>query len=187
MSPEVGGKNAPKDRTLVRQLQCEVERQCQFAMLALQDIEQAQGEGDGIFFWYSVQNLLVCVGRVSRTLWPEDPDQPELRAELRESLDAPDESPLVPLHILGKFENFDLVIEDWYASSESRRFFDLYTEPLDVLAETSPGDRFRGYDTETHSVLFNGKSYPTAPISEVVEELARRARREISKPRFDIE
>lgn len=187
MSAEIGGKNAPRDHTLIRQLQYEIERQCQFAMLALQDAEQAQDEGDGIFFWYSLQNLLVCIGRVSRTLWPESPDKSEVRVELRKSLDAPDESPLPPLDIVQKFENFDLVIEDWYESSESRRFFDLYTEPLDVLAETSPGDRFRGYDTESKSILFNGESFPLAPVSEFVENLAERARGEISKPRFDTE
>ncbi|MGI8541280.1 MAG: hypothetical protein ACR2N0_16160, partial [Rubrobacteraceae bacterium] len=174
-----------RDRTLVRYFQREIERQCQFAMISLQDMDQATEEGNGIFFWYSVQSLFVSVGRVSRMLWPEDPSQPELREELRRSLDVAGESPIIPPEVISKFEDFDLVLEAWYTSSEARRFFDLYTEPLDVLGETGPGDRFRGYHTENKAVLFNGEAYPTAPISRFVEELAVRAAHELAKPRFD--
>src|SRR3712207_7427690 len=36
-----------------RQFQREVERQCQFTMIALQDMEEASTNGDGRLFWYS--------------------------------------------------------------------------------------------------------------------------------------
>ncbi|WP_119071106.1 hypothetical protein [Rubrobacter indicoceani] len=177
-----------RDRTLIRNFQREIERQCRFAMLSLQDIEQSREEGDGLFFWYSVESLLVAVGRITRILWPEEESRfPEMRRELRDTLGLSDESPFLPLGIVEKFENFDRVLEDWYATSESRRFFDLYTEPLDVLADTTTSDRFRGYDTEKDSILFNGVSYPTAPVSRIVEDLAARAARELAKPRFDTE
>src|SRR3712207_8835383 len=35
------------EKTLIRQFQVEVERQCQFAMIALQDIEEASANSDG--------------------------------------------------------------------------------------------------------------------------------------------
>jgi hypothetical protein len=49
------------EKTLLRQLQREVERQCQFAMISLQDMEEASANSDGKLFWYSAQNLLVSV------------------------------------------------------------------------------------------------------------------------------
>ena len=46
------------EKTLISQFQVEVERQCQFAMIALQDMEEASANSDSKLFWYAVQNLL---------------------------------------------------------------------------------------------------------------------------------
>ena len=173
------------EKTLIRQFQVEVERQCQFAMIALQDIEEASANSDGKLFWYSVQNLLVAVGRISRLLWPPDPLFPNRGAELRESLDVGEDSPLRALEFVEHFEHFDKRLETWYVTSEQRRFFDSYTEPLDVLAETAPGDRFRGFQTERNAVLFHGQTYEVEPVSRAVEDLQARAEAEMQKPRFD--
>jgi hypothetical protein len=175
------------EKTLLRHFQVEVERQCQFAMIALQDMEEASANSDGKLFWYSVQNLLVAVGRLSRLLWPPDPLFPNRGAELRESLDVRDDSPLKALEFVEHFEHFDRRLETWYVTSEQRRFFDSYTEPLDVLAETVPEDRFRGYETEKNAILFHGNSYELGPVSRAVEELQGRAEQEMQKPRFDTE
>ena len=173
------------EKTLLRQFQIEVERQCQFAMIALQDMEEASANSDGKLFWYSVQGLLVAIGRISRLLWPPDPLFPKRGPELRESLGVGEDSPLRALEFVEHFEHFDKRLETWYVTSEHRRFFDSYTEPLDVLAETAPGDRFRGFQTEKNAVLFHGQTYELGPVSRAVEELQARAEEEMQKPRFD--
>jgi hypothetical protein len=173
------------EKTLLRHFQIEVERQCQFAMVALQDMEEASANSDGTLFWYSVQNLLVAVGRISRLLWPPDPLFPKRGPELRESLGVGDDSPLKALEFVEHFEHFDKHLETWYADSEQRRFFDSYTEPLDVLAETAPEDRFRGYETEKNAILFHGETYELGPVTRAIEELQGRAEEEMQKPRFD--
>lgn len=175
------------EKTLLRHLQVEVEKQCQFAIIALQDMEQASADGDGRLFWYSVQNALVAIGRISRLLWPPDPLLPDRGTELRESLRIDDDSPLRALTFVEHFEHFDKRLETWYVTSEQRRFFDCYTEPQDVLAGTAPEDRFRGFNTDTDSVLFHGEPYELGPVSEAVEELQRRAEAQMLKPRFDVE
>jgi hypothetical protein len=71
------------EKTLLRHFEVEVERQCQFAMIALQDMEEASANSDGTLLWYSVQNLLLAVGRISRLLWPLDPLFPNRGARLR--------------------------------------------------------------------------------------------------------
>ncbi len=175
------------EKTLLRHLQVEVEKQCEFAMIALQDMDEAAASADGKLFWYSVQNALVAVGRISRLLWPPDALFPKRGEELRESLGVGDDSPLKALTFVEHFEHFDKRLETWYVTSEHRRFFDCYTEPLDVLADTAPGDRFRGYNTDTNAVLFHGDPYELGPVSNAVEELQRRAEAEMRKPRFDVE
>ena len=171
------------EKVLIRHFQVEVERQCQFAMIALQDMEEASANSDGKLFWYSVQNLLVAVGRISRLLWPPGPLFPSRGAELRETLGVSEDSPLKALEFV---EHFDKRLETWYVTSEQHRFFDSYTEPLDVLADTAPEDRFRGYDRENEAVLFHGEAYELGPVSRAVEELQGRAEAEMQKPRFDI-
>ncbi len=173
------------EKTLLRHLQLEIERQCQFAMIALEDMDEASANGDGKLFWYAVQNLLVAVGRISRLLWPPDPLLPKRGAELRESLGVGEDSPLKALTFVEHFEHFDKRLETWYVTSEHRRFFDSYTEPLDVLAETAPEDRFRGYHTEENAILFHVETYKLGPVSEALEALQRKAEDEMQKPRFD--
>src|SRR5918998_6120278 len=173
------------EKTLLRQFQIEVERQCQFAMIALQDMDEASANSDGRLFWYSVQGLMIAVGRISRLLWPPDPLFPKRGPELRESLGVGEDSPLRALEFVEHFEHFDKRLETWQVTSEQRRFFDSYTEPLDVLAETAPEDRLRGYDSENNAVLFQGDAYKLGPVSQAVEELQDKAEAEMQKPRFD--
>jgi hypothetical protein len=173
------------DTFLLRQFQREVERQCQFAMIALQDMEEASANSDGKLFWYAVQNLLVALGRTSRLLWPPEPLIPGRGEELRESLGVADDSPLQAREFADHFEYFDKRLESWYVASEDHRFFDSYTEPLDVLADTAPQDRFRGFHTDRNALLFHGEPYELGPVISAVEELAGRANAEMQKPRFD--
>ncbi len=175
------------EKHLLRQFQREVERQCQFVMIALQDLEESSSNGDGRLFWYSVQNFVVAVGRISRLLWPPDPLFPKRGDELRESLGVGEDSPLKALGFVEHFEHFDRRLETWQVTSEDHRFFDSYTEPLDVLAETAPEDRLRGYDMGRNAVLFNGEAFELDPVSQAVEELQRRAEGEMIKPRFSVD
>lgn len=175
------------EKHLLRQFQREVERQCQFTMIALQDLEEASTNGDGNLFWYSMQNLVVAVGRISRLLWPPDPLFPKRGDELRDSLGVGEDSPLKALAFVEHFEHFDKRLETWQVTSEHHRLFDSYTEPLDVLAETAPEDRLRGYDMDTNALLFHGEAFELGPVAGAVEDLQRRAEAEMMKPRFHLD
>lgn len=172
------------EKYLLRQLQREVERQCRFTLLALEDLDRARDAGDGYRFWYAAQNLLVAVGRVSRLLWPEEEAAHDRGRELRESLGVGDGNPLQEKELPEHFERFDERLQSWHETSEHHRFFDSYTEPLDVLGATTPEDRFRGYDTEKDAILFHGKAYPLQPLADAAEALLETAERENQKPRF---
>jgi hypothetical protein len=154
-------------------------------MIALQDMDEASANSDGKLFWYSVQGLLVAVDSISRLLWPPNPPRASERTELRENLGVDDDSPLKMRDFVERFLSYDESLEEWHESSDHRRFFDSYTEPLDVLAETPPGDRFRGYQLEKHALLFHGEMYEIEPVSRAIEELQQKAEDEMQKPRFD--
>ena len=173
------------EKFLLRQFQREVERQCRFALLAFEDVDKSYSQGAGQRFWFSVQNLLVSIGRVSRLLWPPEDTHSERGRELRESLDVRDDFLLRAREIVEYFEQFEERLENWHETSESHRFFDSYTEPLDVLAETKPGDRFRGFDIENEAVLFHGEMYRLQPLAEAIEDLLEKVERETQKPRYD--
>jgi hypothetical protein len=173
------------ETSLLRQFQREIERQCQFGMIALQDMDEASANGDGKLFWYSVQGLLFAVESIGKLLWSPKPEWDERGDILRKNLGVADDSPLAPRDFVHRFLRYDESLEGWHASSKHRRFFDSYTEPLDVLAETPPEDRFRGYQTEENALLFHGEAYPLDPISRALEELQSKAEEEMQKPRFD--
>ncbi|MGB3633117.1 MAG: hypothetical protein WA982_03675 [Rubrobacteraceae bacterium] len=173
------------ERSLLRQLQREVDRQCRFAILAFEDLNSSHGEDTGLRFWFSIQNLLTALGRISRLLWPPEDSDSERGRELRESLGVLADSPLRSRAFVEYFEQFEERLENWHKTSESKRFFDSYTEPLDVLADTKPGDRFRGFDTEHEAILFHGEMYQLQPIAEAVEDLLDTVERQSQKPRFD--
>ncbi len=173
------------NKSLLRQLQREVERQCRFALIAFEGLNSSHAEDAGSRFWFSVQNLLTALGRISRLLWPSQDSDSDRARELRESLGVQPDSPLRSREIIEDFEQFEERLKNWHETSESRRFFDFYTEPLDVLAATKPGDRFRGFDTEHEAILFHGKMYKLQPIAEAVEDLLDEAELQIQKPRFD--
>ena len=173
------------DTSLLRQFQREIERQCQFGMIALQDMDEASANGDGNLFWYSVQGLLFAVESIAELLWPAHDGSGERGKILRENLEVDDNSPLGPSDFVRDFLRYDQGLERWHTSSKHRRFFDSYTEPLDVLAETPPEDRFRGYQLEENALLLHGETYPLEPISRALEDLQSKAEKEMQKPRFD--
>jgi len=53
---------------ILRIFQREVERQCRFALIAVQDLNQALQTVDMDRIWYSVQAFLVAAGNVSKLL-----------------------------------------------------------------------------------------------------------------------
>ena len=150
-----------------------------------EDLNDSCTNDAGHRFWFSVQNLLTAPGRFSRLLWPPESSNSERDTELRASLNVQEDSLLRSREVVKYFEQFEERLENWYESSEDHRFFDSCTEPLDVLAATKPGDRFRGFDTENEAILFHGEMYRLQPIAEAVEDLLDEAERQTQKPRFD--
>ena len=176
--------------------QSEVERQCDFALIAAQDLEgslQSMGAvekaEDPIAhmkycmdrLWYSVQALLVAVGNISKLLWPSKELLPKRGAELRTSLSVGEDSPLEPRTFRNHFEHFDERLEQWATSSDRRNFFDSNVGPAGMKLvkglDIEPGDYLRNFDTTNFAVTFRGDVYHLHPLIGAISDLCREANR----------
>ena len=156
---------------ILRIFQGEVERQCRFALIAVEDLNQALSTDDRDRIWYSIQAFLVAAGNVSKLLWPTRPLLPERGAELRESLSVSDESLLEPRKFRNHFEHFDERLEEWATSSERRNFADSSIGPPGMIVGLEPGDFLRNFDTTNFAVTFRGDVYHLQPVTEAIREL----------------
>jgi len=170
---------------VLRIFQREVERQCKFAIIAVQDLNQALQIGDMDRIWYSIQAILVAAGNVSKLLWPPKPLLPERGTELRASLSVDDDSPLEPRTFRNHFEHFDERLEQWAASSERRNFADSNVGPPGMIVGLEPGDFLRNFDTTNFAVTFRGDIYYLQPVINAIRDLWRKATVETEKPHWE--
>ena len=141
---------------VLRIFQREVERQCKFALIAAQDLNQALKVSDMDSVWYSVQAFLVAAGNISKLLWPPKPLLPERGAELRASLSVSDDSPIEPRTFRNHFKHFDERLEQWATSSERHNFADSNVGLSGMITGTEQGDYLRNFVPRTSPSLFVG-------------------------------
>lgn len=170
---------------ILRIFQREVERQCKFALIAVQDLNQALQTNDKDRIWYSIQAFLVAAGNISKLLWPPRPLLPERGVELRSSLSVSDDSPLEPRTFRNHFEHFDERLERWATSSERHNFADSNVGPLSMIVGLEPGDFLRNFDTTNFAVTFRGDIYHLQPVANAILDLWQRAAVEAEKPYWE--
>jgi len=166
---------------VLRIFQREVERQCRFGLMAVEDVKQALQTPDMDLLWYSIQSFLVAAGNVSKLLWKTTPRLPERGAELRASLSIGDDSSLEPRAFRNHFEHFDERLEKWAISSERRNFADSNVGPEGMIQGIDPRDLLRNFDTTNFAVTFRGDLYHLQPMAEAIGDLWQKAAIEAKK------
>jgi hypothetical protein len=173
------------NKMVLRIYQMEVKRQCKFALIAAQDINNALQYNDMDRIWYSIQAFVVAVGNISKILWPSNALLPERGADIRKSLLVDDDSPLGPRKFRNHFEHFDERLEIWATSSEHMGLVDSNVGPPGMIAGHDPGDYLRNFDTRNFAVTFWGDEYVLPPIVTAVQELRQKATVEAGKPHWE--
>lgn len=163
------------DKQVLRIFQCEVERQCQFSLIAAQDLQSAIGVVDMDRLWYSVQSFLIAVGNVSKLLWPSEERMSGRAVELKQSLGVDDNSPLEPRRFRNHFEHFDERLEKWATASKQRNFVDSNVGPAGMISGIDPEDYLRNFDTSNYALTFRGDVYKLQPIIDAIVELHPKA------------
>ncbi len=163
------------DKYVLRIFEREAERQCRFAVIAIEDLQKALQAADMDRIWYSVQTFLVAAGNLSKLLWPSAAHIPDRAKELRSSLGVNDSSPLAPRTFRNYFEHFDERLEDWATSSKRQNFVDSNVGPSGMISGIDPADYLRNFDTTKGAITFRGDEYILKPMVDAIVELHAKA------------
>jgi len=177
------------DDKLLKCFQFEVARQCRWAIMAVEELEETlsglkseklSNQYGMNRLWMSVQNLLVAAGNISIWLWPSKPKIPGRGPNLRASLGVKDTSILKSRTFRNHFEHFDERLETFFLSLAPEQF-------LYVDTNVSPGgiDTFisgidqrkvlRHLDSKSMRLIYRGESYKLEPLYREIIKLCQKA------------
>ena len=160
----------------------EIERQCKFDIIAIEQIKTGLSNKDSDLVWYAIQNFLVAVGNISKIFWPINQKYGMRGEELRKSLGIEDNSPIQPRNFRNHFEHFDERLEEWAESSERHNFVDSSILPPNMIAGIDPKDFLRIFNPTTWTLTFRGDKYELKPIIKAIYELYPKVSTKASKP-----
>ncbi len=177
------------EKQLLNCFQLEVARQCRWAILAIEDLEEAlKGLTSGKLtheygmsrLWMSIQTFLVAVGNISKLLWPSQRQIPDRGPDLRTSLGVVDTSCLKTRTFRNHFEHFDERLETFFLSLKPGELFyvDANVSPggIDSLATGIDQNKvLRHFDPESWRLIFRGECYELEPLYKEIVELYRKA------------
>lgn len=153
----------------------EINRQCKFALTALEDMDLGNEEVNPRF-WYSVQAFLSASANASKLLWGSTEEIARRRRPIRQSLGISDDSPLRSRSFRNHFDHFDERLETWFqdwARGGPRGGSDSYVGDIDELEIGELA--LRNFDTKTKTLTFRGEKLALVPLAEAVLDLEERA------------
>jgi len=159
------------DAILLRQFKVQLQLQCQFALLAAKDLNQALPLGDCTKIFFALQNVLTSTGNISKALWGSDRKKAQERKPLREALGITDDSPLKPRTMRNHYEHFDERLDEWNKKSQTHNSLDLGVLPRSAVRGFDQIDWFRNYDAGTKTLTFWGEDFDIQALIDEVNRL----------------
>ncbi|KPJ72716.1 hypothetical protein AMJ52_05385 [candidate division TA06 bacterium DG_78] len=170
------------EKMVLRIFQREIERQSNFAIIAMEQIKSGLANDNLDLVWYAIQNFLVAVGNISKIFWPPKSMYQKRGEELRKGLSIKDDSPIRPRNFRNHFEHFDERLEKWATSSKRHGFADSNIGPSDMIAGIDPEDFLRNFDPTSWTLTFRGDRYELKPIIKAIYDLYPKVSAEANKP-----
>ena len=84
------------EKMVLQIFQGEIEKQCKFAIIAVEQIKAGLANTNSDLVWYAIQNFLVAAANISKFFWPPKPKYQKRREEIRKSLGIENGSPIKP-------------------------------------------------------------------------------------------
>jgi hypothetical protein len=177
------------EKMVLKIFQREIERQCKFAIIAVEQIKMGLADTNLDLVWYAIQSFLVAVGNISKIFWPsnskyQNPKYQKYQKrgeELRKSLSIEDDSPIRPRNFRNHFEHFDERLENWATSSKRHNFVDSNIGPSNMITEIDPEDFLRNFDPTSWTLTFRGDKYELKPIIKAIYDLYPKISAEANK------
>lgn len=171
------------DLFLLRLHQKQILHQCYAALNAVQQANSALNVHNQEIFWASVQNFLTATANISKTCWGGRGRFAAQRAQIRESLNITDDSPLADRRLRNHLEHYDERLDEWYHHSSNHNYADFIIGPrATTIVGLDNTDIFRFFDPETNEVIFWGQRYALQPLVNEITKLLPIAQVESSKP-----
>jgi hypothetical protein len=184
------------DPMVLRTFQREVAKQCRYALLSVNFLDQANsvsGPQSQTHVWYAIQNLLIAAGNISKFLWGQKSGSKEVlkkraqqRRHLRALLGVAENSILkLSPEFRNHFEHLDERIEEWVEESTNHNLADDIIGPPNAIVGLDPRDMMRRYDPSSHILSFRGETFEIVPLVRAIEALLPIAEREVNKPHWE--
>lgn len=173
------------EKMVLRIFQREIERQCKFAIMAIDEIKFGLSNYNTDMVWYAMQNFLVAVGNISKIFWSSKQKYQKRGEELRKSLGIDDNSPMQPRKFRNHFEHFDERLENWATSSKRHNFVDSNIGPSNMIVGLDSEDFLRNFDNTSWTLTFRGDKYELKSIIDAIHKLYPKVFREVNKPPWE--
>lgn len=194
-------------RITLRIFQKEVERQCQFALMSIwqlngaleaynqQNMGSAHMRSASDRLWYSLQNFLIASANISKLLWGTPSNtKPEIwkrrkkdRLELRKSLGVADNSILkLSPEFRNHFEHLDERLEEWADTSQRHNLVADLIGSTAMISGIDSEDYLRSYDPVARQLGFRGETFEIQPVVQAIEALLPRAQTEANTPHGEL-
>jgi len=170
---------------LLRVFQRQVHFQCQALLVAAHELDASLLTADPVASWIALQALLDAGSYIARALWGEQGVPAESRAELRESLEVEDSSPLRELASTSAFERFGVRLEEWWGRSRDHDYVDLAIAEQEPPSELDGLDLFRVLNPASGELVLFGERFQIEPLVQEASRLLPLARVESEKPHWE--
>ena len=158
------------DKQLIRSFQRQIQAQCEYVLIAANEIDVALNQHRIEHTFYAIQNLLNAAANIAKALWGQGGRLANDRKVLRDSIGVLDASPLKVVTMRNNFEHFDERLDHWWATSARHNCVDFNIVPQNAIAGVDEIDMFRNLDPATGELTFWGQLFN---IKELIDEVRR--------------
>jgi uncharacterized protein YcaQ len=157
--------------------------QADYAILAVQRMNQLLQDGAPDLFFKEAQALLAHAAAISRILWPprasKDRRASARGTHLRDVLGIAEDHPLRTRTLRDHLEHFDERLDQWAEQSAHGGLVDRIIGPVTVIRGPSIGRRdfLRAYDPKPKVFTFRGDEFDIQKLVAGVEEVKNAATR----------
>lgn len=161
------------DKRIEQQFLSEISQQCEFALTAKDDLDQAIASMTQNFSvnmlraWYSINAFLQAVGVISKILWPPRNKYDARGEHLRQLLNMDTNSTLSDRSVRNRIEHIDEQLDEHFKKGQGLSLRNM-GDPNTFAGNMSAADHFLFYDPSRKIIYFLGE---TIKLVEVCNEL----------------
>ncbi len=171
---------------LLRTFQQQVLTQCEFLLLAADDVNVSLNNHNTTRVFYALQNLLNAAANISKALWGQGGSLTAQRQALRDSIGISDASPLRNVTMRNNFEHFDERLEKWWRESQRHNYADFNIMPKSMVVGIDPIDWFRNFDPQTTDLYFWSQEFNIQELVTEVHKIVPKLQEETNKPHSEV-